>query len=110
MIMFLRTMSICAVAAVLMGAAWLAAPGVASADEPARLRTVTLHVNYMTCSTCPFIVRKSLEQVPGTESAEVSLETESAVVVYDPARTGIAALIAATTNAGFPSRLVAQVQ
>ena len=110
MIMFLRTMSVCAVAAVLVGAAWLAGPGAAVAGESARLRTITLQVDYMTCSTCPFIVRKSLEQVAGTESAEVSLETESAVVVYDPALTGIPALIAATTNAGCPSRLLAQVQ
>ena len=36
---------------------------------------------------------------------EVSLEAKTAIVTYDDAKTDVAALIDATTNAGYPSRL-----
>jgi mercuric ion binding protein len=67
-------------------------------------RTVTLAVDNMTCELCPSIVRKSLARVPGVVKAEVSAEKATAVVMFDDAATSIAALVAATTNAGYPSR------
>ena len=82
-----------------VGAA-LAAP--ASAAE----RTVTLAVDNMTCELCPPIVKKSLARVPGVTKAEVSAETHRAVVTFDDGRASVAALVNATTNAGYPSRLV----
>ncbi|GMR07307.1 MAG: hypothetical protein BMS9Abin26_0309 [Gammaproteobacteria bacterium] len=68
-------------------------------------RTVTLDVQNMTCSFCPITVRKSLEKVPGVSKATASLETKSATVTFDPARTNVEALIKATTDAGYPSTL-----
>ncbi|ORE97021.1 MULTISPECIES: cation transporter [Aurantimonadaceae] len=69
-------------------------------------RTVTLAVDNMTCVTCPYIVEQALSAVPGVTDVEVSFESATAVVTFDDAAADPAALMAATTNAGFPSRPV----
>ena len=66
-------------------------------------RTVTLQVQNMTCGTCPIVVRKALERVPGVSTAKVDLDKKTATVSFDPDRVKPAALTQATTNAGFPS-------
>ncbi len=66
-------------------------------------KTVTLGVKNMYCADCPFIVRKSLEAVPGVSKAVVSYKDKTAVVTYDDSRADIAALTRATTEAGYPS-------
>jgi mercuric ion binding protein len=48
-------------------------------------------------------VNKSLEQVPGVASANVDLDKKTATVQFDPNKAAPAALVKATTNAGFPS-------
>ncbi len=75
--------------------------GLVSAAE----KSVTLRVDNMSCATCPPVVKKSLGRIDGVSRVEVSLETKTAIVSYDDARTDVAALIDATTNAGYPSRL-----
>lgn len=80
-------------AAMLMATVALAAPP----------RTVTLQVRNMTCGTCPIVVRKALERVPGVSSASVDMDKKTATVIFDPDRVQSAALIEATTNAGFPA-------
>ncbi len=67
-------------------------------------RSVTLAVKNMSCVTCVPTVRKSLSQVPGVRSVSVSAERRTATVVYDDKATNVGALVAATTNAGYPSR------
>jgi mercuric ion binding protein len=66
-------------------------------------RTVTLAVQNMDCAECPFVVRKSLEGVPGVAKVTVSYRDKTAIVTYDDSRVGVSALTAATTNAGYPS-------
>jgi mercuric ion binding protein len=66
-------------------------------------RTVTLAVRNMFCAECPYVVRKSLEAVPGVAKAVVSFKDKTAVVTYDDARVDIKRLTDATTNAGYPS-------
>jgi periplasmic mercuric ion binding protein len=75
----------------------------ASSSALAAERTITLAVQNMFCADCPFIVRKSLEGVPGVAKATVSFKDKTAIVTYDDGRTDIKSLIDATTNAGFPS-------
>jgi len=70
-------------------------------------QTITLEVDQMTCMSCPYQVRKSLEGVEGVISAEASLETGQAIVVFEDSQTTVAALTTATTEAGYPSRPVA---
>lgn len=66
-------------------------------------RTVTLAVDNMDCVSCPYIVNQSLKKVSGVSDVVVSFENKTATVTYDDAATGVPALIAATTNAGYPS-------
>ena len=68
-------------------------------------RTITLAVENMTCASCPLIVRKSLERVPGVSRAEVSLADKVAMVTFDDAKADVPGLTAATASAGFPSRV-----
>ncbi|SHF37604.1 mercuric ion binding protein [Modicisalibacter ilicicola DSM 19980] len=71
-------------------------------------QTVTLAVDNMTCSTCPYTVKKSLGQVPGVKEVTASFEGKSATVTFEDTETSVADLIAATTNAGYPSRLATE--
>ena len=71
----------------------------------AQEQTLRLTVENMTCSLCPVTVRKALQAVEGVQKAEVSFYTSSAVVTFDDEKTDVHTLIAATTNAGFPSTI-----
>jgi mercuric ion binding protein len=68
-------------------------------------QTITLSVENMTCSLCPPTVRKALHAVEGVREANVFIESKTAVVIYDDEKTNVQSLMAATTNAGFPSTL-----
>jgi mercuric ion binding protein len=86
-----------------LGAAMLGIGLLASSAAFAGEKTVTLAVSGMYCSACPITVSKSLEAVPGVAKVVVSLATKTATVTFDDAKTAVAALISATTNAGYPS-------
>lgn len=67
------------------------------------LRTIVLDVQNMTCQLCPITVRKALEKVPGVTQAKVDFDRKTATVDFDPDKVGAAALIKATSEAGYPS-------
>jgi len=71
-------------------------------------QTVMLKVDNMTCSTCPYTVKKALLKVPGVENATVSYEEKSATVTFEDTEASVVDLTAATANAGYPSRLAAE--
>jgi mercuric ion binding protein len=77
----------------------LVASSVAFAGE----KTITLAVQNMYCADCPFIVKKSLEHVPGVAKVVVSFKDKTAVVTYDDGKADLGSLITATANAGYPS-------
>jgi mercuric ion binding protein len=83
----------------------LFAAGVAFAAPP---HTVSLAVENMTCGTCPIVVKKALERVPGVSATSVDFDKKTATVSYDPDKATAAKLIQATTEAGFPSKLAAK--
>ena len=87
----------------------VSATTVSTAPAPARenIRTVTLRVDGLWCPSCSYIVRRALMKTPGVVDAKVSMGAKTAIVTYDPSKTAVAALIAATTNYGFPSALLA---
>ena len=66
-------------------------------------KTVTLAVSNMTCVTCPLTVKMALTKVQGVSKAAVDFDKKEAVVTFDDAKTNAAALIKATTDAGYPS-------
>ncbi len=70
-------------------------------------RTVKLDVANATCELCGPIVKGALTRVPGVLDVKVAEAGSAAVatVRFDESRTDVASLIAATTNAGYPSRL-----
>jgi periplasmic mercuric ion binding protein len=84
-------LSVAAAVLVLVSPAWAAS------------RTVTLVVSNMTCATCPITVKKALTKVEGVGKAHVDLDRKEAVVTFDDTKTNVAALIKATTDAGYPS-------
>jgi periplasmic mercuric ion binding protein len=76
---------------------------VASPATFAAEKTITLAVKNMYCADCPFIVKKSLEGLPGVAKVTVSYKDKTATVTYDDNKADVEGLTAATTNAGYPS-------
>jgi mercuric ion binding protein len=72
-------------------------------------KTVTLDVKNADCVLCPPIVRKSLLKVSGVKDVKTTQANRMAdfmaMVTYDDAVATEAALIAATTKAGYPSHI-----
>lgn len=97
-------------AAALSGSPLLAgAAGSGNAQPSAAQRVATLSVVNVGCATCAPIVTRALSSIPGV--ADVSVKegfgASAAVrVVYDPRKVTPAALAAATTNAGYPAKVV----
>jgi mercuric ion binding protein len=93
----MRILSLAALAAALLSA------DIAAAAE----RTVTLNVANATCELCGPIVKRALNRVPGVLDVQIMEKDEAAIakVRFDDSRADPAALIAATTNAGYPSRV-----
>lgn len=85
------------------------AAALASLGACAETQIVILELPTMNCAVCPITVKKALDRVGGVSEAEVSFETKRARVTYDDAEIGVAALIEATTNAGYPSTVAAEV-
>lgn len=66
-------------------------------------QTAILDVQNMTCSVCPITVKKSLQKVPGVTDAKIDFDRKTATVRFDTGKANLAALVKATTDAGFPS-------
>lgn len=66
-------------------------------------QTVVLDIPNMTCPLCPITVKKSLERVPGVADAKIDFDRKTATVNFDPDKANAAALVKATTDAGYPS-------
>ncbi len=79
----------------------------AAAPAPAAERVVTLDIDNVTCELCAPIVKRVLSRVPGVRQVDVSERDGRATarVTFDDTRTTVAALVEATTNAGYPSRV-----
>ncbi|MEX0852552.1 MAG: mercury transporter [Bauldia sp.] len=79
--------------------------GVAHAES----RTVVLRVENATCALCGPIVKMTLQGVSGVKAVGLkeadAFSGAVATVEFDDAVTDVQALITATTNAGYPSRL-----
>lgn len=84
----------------LLIAVFLALPIAVLAGSP---QTVVLDVQKMTCSLCSVTVEKALEKVPGVATAKIDYDKKTATVTFDSAKVTPAALVKATTDAGFPA-------
>jgi mercuric ion binding protein len=79
--------------------------GLPVAPFAATPQTAVLDVRNMTCSMCSITIRKALEKVPGVIDATVDYDHKTAIVKYDADKANPSALVRATTDAGFPSKL-----
>jgi mercuric ion binding protein len=93
----MKILPLASLAAILMSA------NIAAAAE----RIVTLNVANATCELCSPIVKRALNRVPGMLDVQITEKDEAAIakVRFDDSRADTTALIAATTNAGYPSRV-----
>ncbi|MBA8907590.1 heavy metal-associated domain-containing protein [Aminobacter ciceronei] len=69
-------------------------------------QTRTFAIENMYCAACPITVRKAMEGVAGVKSVKVNFEAKTATVVYDPSAVTVAAIAAASTNAGYPAKAI----
>lgn len=75
----------------------------ATASDPA-----TFAIENMTCVLCPVTVPKAMQGVSGVKSVSVDLEQNKATAVFDSGTTSVAAIAAASTEAGYPAAAVGQ--
>ncbi|MDO4776232.1 MAG: heavy-metal-associated domain-containing protein [Cardiobacteriaceae bacterium] len=64
------------------------------------MKSVTIHIDGMTCNGCVKGVVRALEALPVAE-VDVSLADKRATLQYDDSKTSVEALIEAIENAGF---------
>ena len=79
---------------------------VVHADTPQE-QVAELAIGGMTCASCAMRVEKALAKLPGVASVSVNLATEKATVNLADATTGIDALVAAVTKAGYQATPIA---
>ncbi|MDT7533005.1 heavy metal-associated domain-containing protein [Sphingobium sp. SA2] len=99
-----------------IGAAALGAAGLLSAPtflplaaqaapaQAAAVQKTTFSIENMTCAMCPVTVTKAMKGVAGVKSVTVDFAAKTATVIYDPATATVAAIAAASSNAGYPAR------
>ena len=68
---------------------------------PARITTVSLPVQGMTCAACVTRVEKSLLKLGGVSSANVNLATEKVSLSFDPSQTSLNDLARAVSDTGY---------
>ncbi|HLG90357.1 MAG TPA: cation transporter [Alphaproteobacteria bacterium] len=72
-------------------------------------KTVVLDVENATCELCGPIVKKTLSRVDGVKAVQVVQAKDNsgavATVTFNDVTTKVETLVAAVTNAGFPSHL-----
>ncbi|MEM9630838.1 MAG: heavy metal translocating P-type ATPase [Pseudomonadota bacterium] len=72
---------------------------------PARVETVTLNVQGMSCASCVGRVVRAFEAVPGVVEASVNLAAETASVTYAEGAVTPHSLMNASSAAGYPATL-----
>lgn len=80
----------------------------ADAGYPARVETVTLDVQGMTCASCVGHVERALKDTDGVVAAEVNLATETAQVSYLAGQIAPHDMLKVTERAGYPATLHAE--
>lgn len=71
----------------------------------ARQSTATYAITNMTCAMCPITVKTAMEHVDGVKSVQVNLDAKTATVKFDPSRTTLKTIAAASTNAGYTATI-----
>lgn len=64
-------------------------------------RSQVLNISGMSCENCVGHVTRALTRLNGIETAQVSLDTNQAVVIYDPNLVDTAQMLAAVEEEGY---------
>ena len=88
-------------AAAITGAALLMSSHAFGAEQ-----TVRLGISNFSCIACAFIVKQTLAGVDGVRTVKVSSRQKTAVVTFEDGETNVAALLAATSKVGFPTKVL----
>jgi mercuric ion binding protein len=92
--------------ALLVSAILLITPQLSTTPAVAADQTITLSVDKMYCATCPLTAQAAIQKVPGVKSVKADYKTKSAVVIFDASKTAPEAVTAASTDVGYPARVV----
>ena len=71
-------------------------------------KIVVLDVEGMTCEVCPLTVKRAIKRVNGVVNVDVKYEGKAggwAEVSYDPSKVKVEALMQATNEVGYPSKV-----
>ena len=89
---------------------WIpAAHAETTVEQPNQQQTATLNIENMTCAMCTVTIKKALQKVEGVQKVAVDYDAKTAVVTFDSHKTNSAALIKATTDAGYPGSLTTPI-
>lgn len=69
------------------------------------METKTFNISGMMCDACVGHVTNALLGLEGIQKAEVSLEANSALVTYDPAKVQIAQMTEAVAEEGYEAKV-----
>lgn len=69
-------------------------------------QTLTFAVEKMDCPVCPITVKKAMENVDGVAAVTVDFDTKTATVTFDDDVTSYETVGEASTNAGYPAKLI----
>ncbi len=78
-------------------------------EQPNQQQTVILKLENMTCSMCTVTIKKAFQKVEGVQKVAVDYDAKTAEVTFDSHNTNSAALIKATTDAGYPGSLATSI-
>jgi mercuric ion binding protein len=89
----------------LITAAFIASSVLLSPAVMAAEKTIKISVPGMTCDSCPYIVKGSIDALDGIKTVEATMEDRTATVTYDDTIINLEAITQATANVGYPSSL-----
>lgn len=81
---------------------------IAASPAIAAERSVNLSVPGMFCASCPFVVQAAIGKVDGVLAVITDVERRTAVVHYDDAVATVADITAASANAGYEAKAIAE--
>lgn len=79
--------------------------GVAGTESQGSVQNCAFNIQKMSCATCPLQVKAAIGRLKGVQRVDVSLETRTATVAFDPSQTGQATIASAATEIGYPTQL-----
>jgi mercuric ion binding protein len=79
-----------------------------SAHSLAATQSTTLSVPSMNCASCPITVKLAIGKVDGVRNVRTNLAQRQTTVTFDDTKTTVEAIMQATKDAGYPSKVVGQ--